>query len=155
MERCLCSVRKITLQPGWGQIRETQIRKFYESFPIVDAIKRLLRRTGNRDMGVDYSRHTQGALSLNARTLGLFLVIREKRCFKDSSFITGRILIRGTQYDTASFRMPFHICSVDFGLIILNTKIFNLRKMWFYPYLIAIKFSPLTDFWLKLVKIPF
>ena len=155
MERCLCSVRKITLQPGWGQIRETEIRKFYESFPIVDAIKRLLRRTGNRDMGVDYSRHTQGALSLNARTLGLFLVIREKRCFKDSSFITGRILIRGTQYDTASFRMPFHIFSVDFGLIILNTKIFNLRKMWFYPCLIAIKFSPLTDFWLKLVKIPF
>ena len=58
-------------------------------------------------MGVDYSRHTQGALSLNARTLGLFPVIREKRCFKDSSFVTGRILIRGTQYDTASFRMQF------------------------------------------------
>ena len=54
-----------------------------------------------------YSRQTQGALSLNARTLGLFPVILEKRYFKDSSFITGRISIRGTQYDTASFRMPF------------------------------------------------
>ena len=58
-------------------------------------------------MGVNYSRQTQGALSPNARTLGLFPVIREKMCFKDSSYITGRILIRGTQYDTASFRMPF------------------------------------------------
>ena len=147
MERCLCSVRKITLQPEWGQIRETEIRKFHESFPIVDAIKLLLRHTGNRDMGVDYSRHTQGALSLNARTLGLFPVIREKRRFKGSSFITGRILLKGTQYDKPM--------TIDFALIILNTKIFNLLKIWFYPCLIAIKFSPLTDFWLKLVKIPF
>ena len=73
----------------------------------MDAIKRLLRHAGNRDMGVNYSRQTQGALSLNERTLGLFPVIQEKMCSKDSSFITGRILIKGTQYDTASFRMPF------------------------------------------------
>ena len=73
----------------------------------MDAIKRLLGHLGKRDMGVNYSRQTQDALSLNERTLGLFPVIQEKMCSKDSSFITGRILIKGTQYDTASFRMPF------------------------------------------------
>ena len=156
MERCLCSVRKTTMQPGWGQIRETEIRKFHESFPIVDAIKRLLRHTGNRDMGVNYSRQTQGAVSRNARTLSLFPVIREKRCFKDSSYITGRILIRAPSMTPLVFECHSNkLITVDIAFIVLNTKIFNRVKIWFYPCLIAIKFSPLTDFGLKLVKMPF
>ena len=47
------------------------------------------------------------------------------------------------------------LITVDFAFIILNTKIFNRLKISFYPCLIAIKFSPLTDFGLKLVKKPF